>query len=312
MAVAQRRRATSSPLLRAPSQVNAYLRYGIATLGGLGLLLGAIAVFSTSNGLGAGALLLVGTVLLVVALSNRVPAAPGWGRDTRAGREVEILHDLLGASDPRVRTFVAETVLQESLAPTWSLSEQDIRESAVRVLMERDLIRRLIDLLRGAGHVIESDVLPARPGPDVADVVIRLDGRDGKKAVPITVLNGPSATGADTIQRSAALASKLGAGSAVIVHTGPQPAGSPLPSTTAYGEVAVFSVFAPRLTDSGELLAAVASAIDAAAPKGRQRVLAAEQETGADQQAPRSAVEDMLPPASNGTAPEQERSPHFN
>lgn len=251
MAIPQRMGSTRP----APAQVSPYLRYAVAGVGALAVLLGVIAVFTTLNGVGALALLVGGVALIVAGLFARVPTLMSTRR-----QDTDILLDLLRSADPGVRMAAAEAVLDTNPRP--AITAGDARGAALEALIERDLVRRLADLLRRAGHVVESDTLASGSGNATADVVVRVTGSQGLRPVPITVKTVAGGDGTASVQQMAAVVSRFGAKAGLLLYTGAQVGDVPLGSVTPFGEAVVFSVYSPRLTDEQTILSAVSRAAD--------------------------------------------------
>lgn len=266
MAAAPQQRARTGPWRHAAAQLNPYLRYGVGAVGLLGLLLGGIAVFNTTNQAGAVALLIGGVVFVLFALAGELPS----GSTGVAGRRHDqgALVDLLHSSDPHVRMAAAEAVLDANAQGT---SSADAREAALGVLLERDLIRRLTDIIRRGGYAVQSEGVTAGTGNATADVVVSVTTGGIQRLVPIAVKTASALDGPQTIQRMGAVATAFQAHGVVLLYTGTQSGDPPLSSVTPFGDVQVFTAFSPRLNDERAVLAAVARAA-AAQPAPRPEI----------------------------------------
>lgn len=272
----------------------------MGAVGLLGLLFGGIAVFTTLNQAGAFALLIGGVIFVLFALAGELPTGPGAAAGGRRGDEGALV-DLLRSSDPHVRMAAAEAVLDASAQGTNSVVS---REAALGVLLERDLIRRLVDLIRRGGYTVQSEGVTAGTGNATADVVVSVNAGGTERLVPIAVKTASALDGPETIQRMGAVATAFQANGAVLLFTGVQSGEPALGSVTPFGDVQIFTAFSPRLNDEQAVLAAVARAA-AAQPAPRLEIKAAP--------APESPAPRDLPPVAhtNGSvpAPESSRAP---
>lgn len=242
-----------APITSPPGLV---LRVGFAVVGGLGLLFGAIAVFRTANSAGATALLVVGLLLVLAAVVWPLGGATRLGRGVRSSTSGALV-GLLESSDPQVRLAAAEAVLgPPSTDPR--VVRADLRELALGVLLDRDLVRRLADLLRHSGRRVASDAVGSASHTPAADVLLQLDG---DVQLPVVVNPGADAAPAAVLHRLAQVAARHGSRSAVLVFTGSGGGPLPLPSTTVIGDVSVFTAYSPRLGDEVTVLAAVSQAV---------------------------------------------------
>jgi len=297
MAAVPQRRARIGPLGRAFAPLHPYVRYGLGAVGVLGLLLGGIAVFTTLNQAGAFALLIGGVIFVLFALAGELPTGPGAAAGGRR-RDEGALVDLLRSSDPHVRMAAAEAVLDGSGPETNSVVA---REAALGVLLERDLIRRLVDLIRRGGFTVQSEGVTAGTGNATADVVVSVNTGGKERLVPIAVKTASALDGPHTIQRMGAVATAFQAHGAVLLYTGVQSGEPPLGSVTPFGDVQIFTAFSPRLNDEQAVLAAVARAAEAK-PAPRLEIKAAPE--------PESPAPRDLPPVAhtNGSVPAPEAS----
>ena len=235
------------------SQLPMLLRYVLAGAGGLVLVLGVVAVFGTLNGLGSLALVVSGAVLVLGALG----LLPGLRRPFEQSVEGSApVLDLLGSPDPAIRMAAAEAVLGRVHGPRRSPGG-DPRQVAVSVLLERDLVRRLGDLLRHSGYAVEPD--GARPGMTTvgADLVVGVTGSEGVSAVPVSLSTSSGGDVQREVQRIGAVAARMGARTAIALFTGQHDGDVPLGHVTAVGEVRVATVFSPQLSDERAILAAL-------------------------------------------------------
>ena len=181
----------------------------------------------------------------------------GWGR--RAGTST--VATLLRSPSPQVRLAAAEAVLGPEAHTVRRYTSVDLRELALDVLLNRDLVRRLADLLRRGGYTVTAaDSVDAALGDPAANVVVRVDRPAGQLAVPITVSNDAQPDVPRVVSMLAIAAGRFDTRSAVAIFTGQHDAAVPLSSITPVGEIRIFTVFSPRLGDEQSVLAAVAQA----------------------------------------------------
>lgn len=247
-----------------PTPASTVIRVTLAVLGGVGLLTGTIAVFGTANQAGAVVLLLGGVLFVLAAIaypSTSTTWFAGWGR--RAGTST--VATLLRSPSPQVRLAAAEAVLGPETHTARRYTSAHLRELALDVLLNRDLVRRLADLLRRGGYtVIAADSVDAALGDPAANVVVRVDKPARQLAVPITVNNDAQPEVPRVVSMLAIAAGRFDTRSAVAIFTDQHDAAVPLSSITPVGEIRIFTVFSPRLGDEQSVLAAVAQAIDVA------------------------------------------------
>ena len=110
----------------------------------------------------------------------------GWGR--RAGADTVAV--MLRSPSPQVRLATAEAVLGPEAHTVRRYTSAELRELALDVLLNRDLVRRLADLLRRGGYTVTAaDSVDATLGDPAANVVVRVDRPGGTVQMPITVSN---------------------------------------------------------------------------------------------------------------------------
>lgn len=245
-----------------PTPASTVIRVILAVVGGVGLLTGTVAVFRSANQAGAATLLIGGVLFVLAAIaypSGSTTWFAGWGR--RAGADTVAV--LLRSPSPSVRLAAAEAVLGPEAHAGRRYSSAELRELALDVLLNRDLVRRLADLLRRSGHtVLAADSVDAALGDPAANVVVRVDRPGGGVQIPILVSNDAAADVPRTVAALSVAAGRFNTRSAIAVFTG-HPAGPvPLSSVTPVGEIRVFAVYSPRLGDEQSILAAVAQAIE--------------------------------------------------
>ncbi len=247
-----------------PTPASTVIRVTLAVLGGVGLLTGTIAVFGTANQAGAAVLLIAGVLFVLAAIaypSTSTTWFAGWGR--RAGTST--VATLLRSPSPQVRLAAAEAVLGPEAHTVRRYTSVDLRELALDVLLNRDLVRRLADLLRRGGYTVTAaDSVDAALGDPAANVVVRVDRPAGQLAVPITVSNDAQPDVPRVVSMLAIAAGRFDTRSAVAIFTGQHDAAVPLSSITPVGEIRIFTVFSPRLGDEQSVLAAVAQALEVA------------------------------------------------
>ena len=245
-----------------PTPASTVIRVTLAVLGGVGLLTGTIAVFGTANQAGAVVLLLGGLLFVLAAIaypSTSTTWFAGWGR--RAGTST--VATLLRSPSPHIRLAAAEAVLGPEGHTVRRYSATDLRELALDVLLNRDLVRRLADLLRRYGYTVTAaDSVDAALGDPAANVVVRIDRPTGQLAVPIMVSNDAQPDVPRVVSMLAIAAGRFDTRSAVAIFTGQHDTAVPLSSITPVGEIRIFTVFSPRLGDEQSVVAAVAQAIE--------------------------------------------------
>lgn len=252
-----------------PTAASTVIRVTLAVVGAVGLLIGTVAVFRSANQAGAVVLLIGGLLFVLAAIafpsSGSTTWFAGWGR--RAGTDTVAV--LLRSPSPQVRLATAEAVLGPQAHSDRHHSSAELRELALDVLLNRDLIRRLADLLRRGGYqVIAADMVDAALGDPTASVVVRLDRPSdavhNPVQIPILVSNDATVDVPRTVAALSIAAGRFDTRSAIAVFAG-QPTGPvPLSSVTSVGEIRVFAVYSPRLRDEQSVLAAVAQAVEVA------------------------------------------------
>jgi hypothetical protein len=252
-----------------PTPASMVIRVTLAVVGAVGLLIGTIAVFRSANQAGAVVLLIGGLLFVLAAIafpsSGSTTWFAGWGR--RAGTDT--VAALLRSPSPQVRLATAEAVLGPQAHSDRHHSSAELRELALDVLLNRDLIRRLADLLRRGGYsVIAADMVDAALGDPTASVVVRLD-RPGDAVqnpvqIPILVSNDATVDVPRTVAALSIAAGRFDTRSAIAVFAGQSAGPVPLSSVTSVGEIRVFAVYSPRLRDEQSVLAAVAQAVEVA------------------------------------------------
>ena len=245
-----------------PTPASTVIRVTLAVVGGVGLLTGTIAVFGSTNQAGAATLLIGGVLFVLAAIaypSGSTTWFAGWGR--RAGTDT--IAALLRSPSPQVRLASAEAVLGPEAHAGRRYSSAELRELALDVLLNRDLVRRLADLLRRGGYTVTAaDSVDATLGDPAANVVVRIDGVGGSVQIPIMVSNDVGADVPSVVAALSIAAGRFDTRSAVAVFSG-QPHGPvPLSSVTPVGEIRIFAVYSPRLGDEQSVLAAVAQAVE--------------------------------------------------
>lgn len=243
--------ATSPPSL--------VLRVTCAVVGALGLILGTVAVFREVSGAGATVLVLAGLVFVLLSIFWPLAGAR-FGRP-RATSNASLVQ-LLESADPQVRLAAAEAVLGPT-ARDPRAERADLKELALGVLLDRDLVRRLGDLLRRSGHDISSDAIASASHSPAADVMITVDD---DVSVPVAANPSSDVAPAAVLHRLGQVAQRTGSRSAVVIFTGAASGALPLPSTTTIGDVAVYTAYSPRLSDEVTVLSAVGQAVDHARP----------------------------------------------
>ena len=286
-----------------PTPASTVIRVTLAVVGAVGLLTGTIAVFGTTNQAGAATLLIGGVLFVLAAIaypSGSTTWFAGWGR--RAGADTIAM--LLRSPSPQVRLASAEAVLGPEAHTGRRYSSAELRELALDVLLNRDLVRRLADLLRRGGYTVTAaDSVDAALGDPAANVVVRVDSAGGALQIPIMVSNDAGADVPSVVAALSIAAGRFDTRSAVAVFTG-QPHGPvPLSSVTPVGEIRIFAVYSPRLGDEQSVLAAVAQAVEVSR-QSRSLSPAPPAETPAPSQS--SNTNGAAPPASTEPEPVEE------
>lgn len=271
-----------------PTPASTVIRVTLAVVGGVGLLTGTIAVFRSTNQAGAVALLIGGVLFVLAAIafpSGSGQWFAGWGR--RAGADTVAV--MLRSPSPQVRLASAEAVLGSDAHSSRRYSSAELREMALDVLLNRDLVRRVADLLRRGGYTVTAaDSVDASLTDPAANVVVRADRPGGSVQIPISVSNDSGADVPSVVAALSVAAGRFDSRSAIAVFTGQAHGPVPLSSVTPVGEIRVFTVYSPRLGDEQSVLSAVAQAIEVSAAPARRA----------------SASVELPPPAStNGAAP---------
>jgi hypothetical protein len=246
-----------------PTPASTVIRVTLAVVGGVGLLIGTIAVFRTANQAGAAILLVGGLIFVLAAIaypsSSSTTWFAGWGR--RAG--LDLVGSLLRSPHPQVRLAAAEAVLGPD-ASGRRYSSAELREQALDVLLNRDLIRRLADLLRRGGYTVTAaDSVDAALSDPAANVLVRVDQPERTLSVPITISNDIGIDVPRVVAELSIAAGRFGTHSAVAIFTGQHDGPVPLSSVTPVGPIRIFTVYSPRLGDEQSVLAAVGQAVQA-------------------------------------------------
>ena len=186
-------------------------------------------MFGTANQAGA-AVLLIGGVLFVLAAiaypSSRRPGSPGGG----AGPGTDTVATLLRSPSPQVRLAAAEAVLGPEAHTGRRYTSAELRELALDVLLNRDLVRRLADLLRRGGYTVTAaDSVDAALGDPAANVVVRVDRAGGASSQCRSwSATTPAPTCRSVVATLAIAAGRFDTRSAVAIFTGqharPRPA----------------------------------------------------------------------------------------
>ena len=276
-----------------PTPASTVIRVTLAVVGSVGLLIGTIAVFRSDNQAGAVTVLIFGLLFIAAAIgfpSNGTTTwFGGWGR--RAGTST--VAALLRSPSPQVRLASAEAVLGPEAQPGRNYTAVELREMALDVLLNRDLVRRLADLLRRGGYtVIAADSVDAALSDPAANVVVRVEGPEGSLQIPILISNDIGAEVPRVVAELAIAAGRFNTRSALAVFSGLAHGAVPLSSVTPVGEIRIFTVHSPRLGDEQSVLAAVAQAVEVA----QRPALAAPAE-------PSPNKSPASPPGLNGSAP---------
>jgi hypothetical protein len=275
-----------------PTPASTVIRVALAVVGGVGLLTGTIAVFRTTNQVGAVALLIGGVLFVLAAIgypSGSSQWFAGWGR--RAGADTVAV--MLRSPSPQVRLATAEAVLGPEAHSARRYSSAELRDLALDVLLNRDLVRRVADLLRRGGYTVTAaDSVDATLTDPAANVVVRADRPGGTVQIPISVSNDSGADVPSVVAALSVAAGRFDSRSAIAVFTGHARGPVPLSSITPVGEIRVFAVYSPRLGDEQSVLSAVAQAIEVSSAPAPSVQSSAELSPPAGP-----------PPSTNGTAP---------
>ena len=248
-----------------PTPASTVIRVTLAVVGSVGLLLGTIAVFQTDNQAGAVTVLIAGLLFVAAAIGFPANGATtwfgGWGR--RAGTDA--VANLLRSPSPQVRLASAEAVLGPEAQHSRAYTAAEIRELALDVLLNRDLVRRLADLLRRGGYtVIAADSVDAALSDPAANVVVRVDRADGAVQIPMRISNDADTDVPRVVAELAIAAGRFNTRSAIAVFSGLTHGAVPLGSVTPVGDIRIFTVHSPRIGDEQSVLAAVAQAVEVA------------------------------------------------
>ncbi len=248
-----------------PTPASTVIRVTLAVVGSVGLLIGVIAVFRSPNQAGAVTVLIIS--LLFIAAAFAFPSSGtttwfgGWGRRTGT----DAVAALLRSPSPQVRLASAEAVLGPGSPQGRTYTAVELRELALEVLLNRDLVRRLADLLRRGGYAVTAaDSVDAALSDPAANVVVRVDRPDGALQIPILISNDAGAEVPRVVAELAIAAGRFNTRSAVAVFSGLPDGAVPLGSVTPVGEIRIYTVHSPRLGDEQSVLAAVAQAVEVA------------------------------------------------
>ena len=255
------------------------IRVTLAVVGAVGLLLGTVAVFRTANQAGAVTVLILSVLFIAAAIgypsSGTTTWFGGWGRRTGT----DAVANLLRSPSPQVRLASAEAVLGPENPHSRNYTAAELRELALEVLLNRDLVRRLADLLRRGGHTVTAaDSVDAALSDPAANVVVRVDrpgDSEGPLQIPILISHDAGAEVPRVVAELAIAAGRFNTRSAIAVFSGVPHGAVPLSSVTPVGEIRIFTVHSPRLGDEQSVLAAVAQAIEVAqveAPKAQSPI----------------------------------------